>query len=114
MKKNKIVKLISLLVSWAVVISYALIGAIAHIWHPTWLLFFLIPIVEELCACIINKDANRFPIVLIVASIYLTLGFMLGIWHPLWVIFLLIPLYYTTVNMLNGKEEEKEEGEEKE
>ena len=109
MKKNKVIKLIGILASWAVVIAYILIGTIANIWHPTWILFLLIPTIEELYFCIKNKDFNRFPIVFIVVGVYLALGLTLGIWHPMWVILLLIPLYYTTVNILTGKDNDKDE-----
>ena len=103
MKDNKTIQIISIVCSWIIFFAYALIGLIANIWHPTWLILFLIPIIEELCHCIKNKDLNRFPIVFIVVAVYLALGITLNMWHPLWVIFFIVPLYYTTVNVFSGK-----------
>lgn len=63
--------------------SYVAIGVLYHIWHPTWLIFLLIPIGTHLLL---------WPFLVIV--IYLCLGFWYNLWHPAWLLLLTIPLYF--------------------
>lgn len=109
MTGDKIIKIVGTALAWVTVLAYVLIGFITNIWHPSWIILFLVPIIEEICQCIRTKDANRFPVALIVVAVYLTLGFVLNLWHPLWVMFLLIPLYYTSINIFKEKDTENDD-----
>ena len=105
----KTTKFITLITTWIVFIAYLLVGFLAGLWHPTWLLFLLIPIVEEFCEFYSRKDFRRFPVALIFVGAYLLVGFLTHIWHPTWVMLLAIPLQFITVNVfLNNGKSEKE------
>lgn len=81
-----------------VVIVYLIFGFAGDIWHPSWLVFLLIPIYYHLAGAleIRNKKARllAMPVPEVILLVYLLLGFLGGLWNPSWVIFLLIPLYY--------------------
>ncbi len=82
----------------ACTIAYILMGCLANLWHPGWIIFFLVPIAPGIIHTITSKNPNYLPISLIATAIYLVLGCVLNLWHPSWVIFLAIPLYYSIVN----------------
>ena len=96
-----------------VVIVYICIGILGHIWHPTWLLFLLIPAYYMLVSAIGKKDSGgstkavlrRFPFPTIVIVAYLCLGFGFDLWHPGWLVFLLIPLYYSLIPLVKDEDE---------
>ncbi len=81
-----------------VVIVYLIFGFAGDIWHPSWLVFLLLPIYYHLAGAleIRNKKARllAMPVPEVILLVYLLLGFLGGLWNPSWVIFLLIPLYY--------------------
>ena len=83
---------------------YLAIGFMFNAWHPTWLIFFIIPlyytIVSTFMAKGLRSRLNHFPIGLLIAPWYLMVGFAFGWWHPAWLVFLLIPIYYTLVNTM--------------
>jgi hypothetical protein len=85
-------------------IAYILIGFLANVWHPTWLIFFVIPLYYMTVECIKHKNPDLFPVPIIVAAAYLAVGFLGGIWHPTWAIFVIVPLYYGTVHIVRNKD----------
>ena len=71
-------------------IIYLFIGFVWHIWHPTWVIFFLIPIMPTILSE--NLAKTLYPLICVV--LYLVLGFTWHLWHPAWLLFLTIPVYY--------------------
>ena len=71
-------------------IVYLLLGFYLDIWHPTWVIFFLVLIIPE----ILDENAYEtiYPSLCIIT--YVVLGITLDMWHPLWIIFITIPIYY--------------------
>ena len=69
--------------------AYLLIGFVWNIWHPTWLIFFLVPIMPYL----VGRRTIRITVPLVIVIIYLVLGFTINWWHPGWLLFLLIPVF---------------------
>ncbi len=88
----------------AVVIGYLAIGITTGLWHPAWLIFFLIPIV------IMVRKSKKLPLRQITPFIATTLFVLVGEYVSLpeqvgsyalsWLFFLLIPI----VNILISKE----------
>ena len=82
---------------------YLAIGFLFNTWHPTWIMFLLIPIYYQLFAMAklktMRRKLNCFPIALLCVVVYLLIGFLLSIWSPTWLIFFLIPTYYFAVNV---------------
>lgn len=74
--------------------AYLIMGFVLHIWHPTWLIFFLSPVIP--CLIKPSRIMGVFPV--LVTGIYLLLGFQYALWHPAWIIFLTIPVFYTITN----------------
>ena len=71
---------------------YLLIGFTTHVWHPTWLLFLLIPLVPIVLYGIGNGKKSITGIVTILTVIsYFILG-CFGYWHPGWIVFFIIPI----------------------
>lgn len=83
-------------------ITYLIIGFVCNLWHPGWLVFFFPFIVEGITDTVMSKDAQRFPIPIIVTTAYLLLGCGWGMWHPYWIIFCALPLYYMIVGFIKS------------
>ena len=79
------------------VIAFILIGSFTGLWHPAWMVFLLIPIVDSLVTAIAKRDFHRFAYPILALNIFLWIGFLNGLWHPGWVVFLTIPVYYAVV-----------------
>ena len=81
---------------------YLVLGFIFDLWHPGWLVFFVIPIFYEFVAMAeargARKKANLFPMALFCVVTFLLLGFLRDLWHPTWLVFLLIPIYHSIVS----------------
>lgn len=84
------------LVSLIAVATFLLIGFTSHVWHPTWLVFFAIPVASTLTDVTIRRRgagaAVTGAVSLIAASVFLVLGFEYGRWHPGWLVFFAIPI----------------------
>ncbi len=66
-------------------IIYLIFGLVFNLWHPGWVIFFLIPITSTF-----NKSSIKDGLIASVIFLYLTLGFVFGLWHPYWTLLLLI------------------------
>ena len=78
-----------------VVAIYLCVGFTTGLWHPTWLIFFAIPLYHWTVDIIKNKRIKGFPtFVSVIAAtiIFLGIGFGMKVWHPTWLIFLAIPI----------------------
>lgn len=73
------------------VITFMVVGLTTGIYHPTWLIFLIIP----MSAIILNtKDKEKIvalsPFVALI--FFITVSFFTETWQPTWLIFLIIPL----------------------
>lgn len=84
-------------------IAFLLIGFLAHVWNPTWLVFFVPIIIDSLIRAIIKGNPSTFNYPVFVTAMFLLFGTLYGIWHPLWVIFLTIPAYYSIVGIFKRR-----------
>ncbi len=90
-----------------IAVIYVFIGVLFHLWHPTWLMFLLIPAYYEIVTRIGQNTENMstyqilkaVPVASIVIIMYLVMGFVLHLWHPGWLVFLVIPCYYAIIPM---------------
>lgn len=86
-----------------VAIVYVLIGILAKVWHPTWILFLTIAVYYHFAGACFAKSKKGFmlalPVPEIIVILFLILGFCGSLWHPAWILFLLIPVYYWAVAM---------------
>ncbi len=81
-----------------VVIVYAALSMIFHIWHPLWILFMTIPIYYRFAiACKANNRkvfALLMPVPELIVTIFLCLSVLTGMWGYSCLLFIIIPLYY--------------------
>lgn len=80
---------------------YVLINLFAHLWHPTWLMFMLIPIYYHYAGSCFTKTQKghlfALPVPETVITVYLLLGFFAGQWAAGAIVFIIIPIYYWAV-----------------
>ena len=74
---------------------YVIFSAIFNLWHPLWMIFLLIPLIESLRDAIRLRNPHRFAYPVLCLLIFFCLGFFMDLWHPGWLVFLTIPLYYS-------------------
>ncbi len=75
-------------------IVYLILGFSCHAWHPGWLVFLLIPVVDSVFDCIRKRSPRPFAYAVLCAFVYLLLGFyVLGGWAWGWIVFITIPLW---------------------
>ena len=85
-------------ISLIATLIYVAIGVLYNIWHPTWIIFLLIPVSSGIVSAIQQKNWKLLPYPVLITTIYLSLGYLYNAWHPAWVLFLTIPLYYSLIN----------------
>ncbi len=87
--KNKIISLTSLIT----VLVFFVIGFTTNIWHPTWLVFLILPIVGAFLGTENLKDAIMGGTSLIIVLIFFLLPFIFGVpWHLSILVFIGIPI----------------------
>lgn len=79
-------------------IAYLVMGFVAKLWHPGWIIFFTPIITDGIADVILKKNPNHFPMPILCVIVFLLLGFLGGYWHPGWIVFLAIPAYYAIVS----------------
>lgn len=77
------------------IVSYIAIGFCFDLWHPGWLIFFLVPIISTFIHAVRRRNADLFAYPVLVVLVFLYVGFVHFVWHPTWVVFLTIPVYYS-------------------
>ncbi len=92
--KNKVSKKISALTPILALLTFLILGFTKGLWHPGWVAFLAIPLVELVLSLFKRKGKAKFVTLSVIISIigYLLLGFCLNAWHPGWLIFFLIPI----------------------
>ncbi|MBQ3551803.1 MAG: helix-turn-helix domain-containing protein [Clostridia bacterium] len=86
---------------------YIAVGLLTGIWHPTWLILMLIPIIISIESGIRHGKGffDSLPLWLIIATAYLAIGFITNAWHPYWLIFLAVPTIKGIVGIISGKKD---------
>jgi len=85
---------------------YLWIGFEYRLWHPGWVIFLAVPIMNSFVTAFKNKNASMIVYPTLVIIGYLYLGFTANLWHPAWLLFLTIPIFsnlVTTVKKRNIK-----------
>ena len=93
------------------IIGYIVIGACFDLWHPGWLIFFLIPIISTFIHAVRMRNADLFAYPVLAVLVFLYIGLVHEIWHPTWVVFLTIPVYYSITGYIRRtRTKDAEEG----
>jgi hypothetical protein len=116
-KRNSIAGSIVGLVALLCVVTFLIIGFSTEIWHPTWMVFLLIPVTSLIVDLAVKRDLHgrvTGVVSLLCVLAYLVMGFLgeqlvgHALWHPGWIIFFAIPISGILVKMFApGTSEEK-------
>lgn len=72
-------------------IIFFILGMQLDLWHPGWMVFFIVPIAGVMLGARFNFRTQLVALSPFVATIfYLIYGFNTGVWHPTWVVFFII------------------------
>ena len=99
------------IISIAVVVVYVLVGFAAKIWHPTWMMFLLIPLLLTVAISLLAGKTKRITALMLTSSVslladivYLFAGLVFQMWAVAWIVFLAIPVYaYAAFLFTKGK-----------
>ena len=80
-----------------------LLGFIYKLWHPCWIVFLCIPVIESIIDAIKEKDIEYFEYPLLMLVIYLTFGYIFNIYNILWIVFLTVPIYERIIEIIKKK-----------
>lgn len=113
-KGSAIIALVECSLTILAVVSYILLGTLAHMWHNGWVVFFIPGIIGSICRVIYKKNLNKLNMAFIACFVFFFVcmvapGLEAGLWHPMWVVFLAIPLYHSiigTIHKINNKSDE--------
>ena len=86
-----------------VIVVYLILGFCFNLWHPGWLVFFLVPIISTLINAVYRRNPNLFAYPVLALLIFLYAGLIYRVWHPAWVVFLTIPIYYSIAGYIVRK-----------
>lgn len=100
-KEDIVSKIYYPVVTLVCVIAYILIGALASLWHPGWLIFLLMVTLFTLFDAIKHKKVSDFAYPIFITTIYLFLGFSFSLWTPWWFLFITIPLFYVVASIID-------------
>ena len=109
-KGKKLMKIMPI-ISIAVVVIYVLVGFAAKIWHPTWMMFLLIPLLLTVAISLLAGKTKRITALMLTSSVsllavivYLFAGLVFQMWAVAWIVFLAIPVYaYAAFLFTKGK-----------
>lgn len=82
------------------IVLYIVIGAVFDLWHPGWLIFFLVPVISTLIHAVRCRNPHLFAYPVLALLVFLYVGLVHSVWHPTWVVFLTIPVYYSLVGYI--------------
>lgn len=86
-----------------IIAAYIVLGACFHLWHPGWLIFFLIPLWHSVLSCIRFHSIREFSYPVFALLLFFILGFFFRLWNPAWVLFLTIPVWHTLMHALQQR-----------
>lgn len=95
------------------IVVYILIGIFFDLWHPGWLIFFMVPIISTLIHAVRQHNPDLFAYPMLALLVFLYAGFMYSLWHPAWAVFLTIPVYYSITGYIRRtrtRDVEEEDG----
>lgn len=89
------INIILKLIPWLLLGLYLLVGFTANLWHPTWLMFLLWPLLVVLLESINDYDIHPISSVspMLILFLFLALGIIFNLWHPAWALLFLIPMF---------------------
>ena len=91
------------LITLLIVATYLFLGAVHSLWHPGWLVFFLIPILTSFISAVRKRNAGEFAYSVLAVGGILTAIIVYDMPWTTWAALITIPIYYEIVKMFGGK-----------
>lgn len=92
-----------------IVALYIFLGFAAHLWHPMWMMFLLIPAYYHFAIAARAKTMKTFllgmPVIEAAVILFLMLGFAVHAWKYAWILFILALFYYWAIAIYVRKDE---------
>ena len=99
-KKFEIRKLVMSTYVTLVVIAYLAMVFFLDKWHPHWVIFLSIPVVDSLVTAILEKKIALFSVDALIVLAFVVVCAVTGKQHPAWMILLLVPLWRCILNTI--------------
>lgn len=92
--RSKVSKKISAVTPILALCAFFYLGLFLNMWHPGWVVFSVIPLVELLLAIYTQEGKAKWVSISVIVSIiaYVVLGFATGEWFKVWLVFFIIPV----------------------
>lgn len=88
---------------------YVGMNLFVHLWHPSWIIFLLLPIYYHFAGACCAKSKKGFlfalPVPEVIILLYLSLGFSFSVWGQGALLFIIIPIYYWVVAFYKNTKE---------
>ncbi len=95
-KRSGHIRILGMSLSFIVAIAYIGLSLWnSDLWARLWVAFLLVPVLDSIPLCFINKSLKYFQFSMLIVFSYLMLGMFFGIWHPTWILFFAIPVWET-------------------
>ena len=91
------------LITLLIVATYLFLGAVHSLWHPGWLIFFLIPISTSFISAVRRKNLGEFSFSVLVFGGILTAIIVYDMPRTTWFALILIPIFNEIVKMFKGQ-----------
>ena len=95
------------LITLLVAAVYLVLGVVYSAWHPGWLVFFLIPILNSVGTAVKNRNAHLFAFPVLVFAGILTAIIVYGMPRTTWFALILIPIYSEIASMFGSKKRKR-------
>ena len=92
--KSKVSKKISAVTPIVALCAFFYLGMFLDMWHPGWVVFFSVPLVELLLTIYTQEGKAKWVSLSVIISIiaYVVLGYATGEWLKVWLVFFIIPV----------------------
>lgn len=106
-KSDKHGDITSGIVSSFIALAYLVLGIFGY-WHPAWILFVTIPVIQFVVNAIVHRYSVarifvKFPMAVLITVVYLCIGCFVGGWGTWWVLYVALPLYHSIVGIVFRK-----------
>ena len=92
--RSKISRKISAITPILATAAFFYLGLFENMWHPGWVVFTVIPLVEILLTIYTQEGKAKWVSISVILSIigYIVLGVLTGEWWKVWLVFFIVPV----------------------
>lgn len=92
--RSKVSRKISAVTPILATAAFFYLGLFQNMWHPGWVVFATIPLVEILLSIYTQEGKAKWVSISVIFSIiaYIVLGIVTGEWWKVWLVFFIVPV----------------------